>query len=68
MFKITVNDTTEIYFGVMTVQLQSYGKVGLTNDGGVSQARVNYDLLHLIPAAKKIPNRWRGYYITSQRR
>ena len=35
LFKMSVNDPAEIYFGAMTGQLQSYGKIGLTNSGGV---------------------------------
>ena len=45
---MAVNDPAEISFGVVTVQIQPYGKIGLTNAGGVSQVRVNGDL-------------WRGF-------
>ena len=45
LFKIVVNDPTEICFVVMTGQLQSYGKIVLTNAGGVSQVRVNSNFL-----------------------
>ena len=41
MFKISVNDTAEGYFGTMIGQLRYYGKIGLTNYGGVSQVIVN---------------------------
>ena len=40
-----VNNPTEISFGAMIGQLQSYDKIGLTNAEGVSQVRVNGDLL-----------------------
>ena len=46
LLKIAVNDPAGIYFVAMTVQFQSYGKTGLTNDGGVSQVRVNDNLSH----------------------
>ena len=45
MFKMAVNDSTEISFGAMIGQIQYYGKIGLTNAGEVSQLRVNGDLL-----------------------
>ena len=44
MFKFAVNDTSEISFGIMVGQLQSYGKIGLTNSGGISKVKVNGDL------------------------
>ena len=44
MFKIAVNDPAERSFGEITVQIQSYDKIGLTNSGGVGQVRVNSDL------------------------
>ena len=44
LFKMTVNDPTEIYFGAMTGQLRSYGKIVLTNAGGVIQIIVNGNL------------------------
>ena len=44
IFKMTVNDPTEGFFGVISGQFQSYGKIVLTNDVGVSQVRVNGDL------------------------
>ena len=45
MFKMAVNDSSGRYFGAMADQLQSYDKIGLTNAEGVSQVRVNGDLL-----------------------
>ena len=45
LLKMAFNDPAEIYFGAMTGQLQSYGKIGLANAGDVSQVRVNGDLL-----------------------
>ena len=44
MIKISVNYTSERYFGAMIGQIQSYDKIGTTNAGGVSQARVDDDL------------------------
>ena len=44
LFKMAVNDTNEISFGAMTGQIKSYGKIELTNSGGVSQVRVNGNL------------------------
>ena len=41
---MAVNYPTERYFSSITGQLQYYGKIGLTNYGGVSQVRVNGDL------------------------
>ena len=46
LFKMVVNDPSEGSFGAMTGQLQYYGKIGLTNNGGVSQVRLNGDFLH----------------------
>ena len=45
LFKMAVNNPAERCFGSMIGQIQSYGKIVLTNDGGVSQVRVNGDLL-----------------------
>ena len=56
VFKITVNDTVGRYFGAMTGQLQYYGKIGLTNTGGVIQVRVNGDLLRGFDTGCKIKN------------
>ena len=44
LFKMAVNDPSERYFDAMIGQLQYYGKIILTNSGGVSQVRVNGDL------------------------
>ena len=41
---MAVNDTTKIYIGAITGQIQSYGILKLTNTGGVSQVRVDSDL------------------------
>ena len=46
MFKISVNDPSEKYLEAMTLQIQYYCRIVLTNVGGVSQVRVNGDLLH----------------------
>ena len=46
LFKMTVNDPAERYYGAMTGQLQYYGKIGLTNPRGVSQVRVNDEFSH----------------------
>ena len=42
---MSVNDTAERSVVAMTGHLQFYGKIGLINTGGVSQVRVNGDLL-----------------------
>ena len=44
LFKMLVNDPAEIYVGAMTGQIQSYGRIGLTNARDVSQVIVNSDL------------------------
>ena len=41
LFKMVVNDPSERSFGENIGQLQSYGKIGLTNSGYVSQVKVN---------------------------
>ena len=41
MLKMSVKNPAEIYFDAMTGQLQSHGKIGLTNAGDVSKVRVN---------------------------
>ena len=70
MFKISVNNPAKISFGAMTGHIQSYGKIGPTNAGGIIKVRVTATFsVDLIPAAKqKIPNRWREYSISSQMR
>ena len=44
LLKMAVNDTSEISFGSITIQIKSYAKIGLTNAGGVSQVRFKVDL------------------------
>ena len=46
LFKTSVNDIAERYFGAMIGQIQYYGKIVLINAGGISQVRVNSDLSH----------------------
>ena len=41
--KMAVNDPAERSFGALTGQLQSFGRIGLTNAAGVSQVRTNGD-------------------------
>ena len=69
IFKMVVNDPPEISYGSMTGQLQYYGKIVLTNAGGVSQVRVNSNWSHgFYTGCKKILNGWREYSISSQSR
>ena len=42
--KMAFNNPAEISVGTITGQLESYGKIGLDNAGGVSQVRNNSDL------------------------
>ena len=56
LFKMAVNDTNERSFGAITGQLKSYGKIGLTNSGGVSQVRVNGDLSRVFDTGCKQKN------------
>ena len=44
LFKVAVNCSAERHFGTTIGQIQYYGKIGLTNDLGVSQVRLNSDL------------------------
>ena len=41
---MAVNDPAERSFGALTGQLQSFGRISLTNAAGVSQVRTNGDL------------------------
>jgi len=41
---MAVNAPAERYFGALTGQLQSFGRIGLTCAAGVSQVRTNRDL------------------------
>ena len=41
MLEMIVNDPSKRYFGAMSGLIQSYGKIGLNNAGGISQVRVN---------------------------
>ena len=43
MLKMAVNDPSEISFGAIVGQIQSYGKIGLTNAGGFIQVKVKGD-------------------------
>ena len=42
--KIAVNDPAESSFGGTTRQLQCFGRIGLTNAGGVDQVKRNGDM------------------------
>ena len=42
--KLAVNDPVESSFGGTTRQIQYFGRIGLTNAGGVDQVRRNGDL------------------------
>ena len=53
---MSVNDPDERYFGVIIGYLQYYGKIGLTNTGGIIQVRVNGDLLRGFDTGCKIKN------------
>jgi hypothetical protein len=44
MEKMALNNPAERSFGAMTCELQRYGRVGLTNVGGVRQVTINGDL------------------------
>ena len=68
LFKMAFKDPSEICFGAMTGQIQSYGKIGMTNAGSVGQIRVNCDLSRVFDTGwkSKIPNGWREYSISSQ--
>ena len=69
MFKMVVNDPDERSFDLMSGKLQYYGKIALTNAGGVIQISMNGNLSRgFDTGCKKIPNGWREYSISSQRR
>ena len=67
---MSVDDPDERYFGVIIGYLQYYGKIGLTNTGGVSHVRVNGNLSHRFDTSykKTISNGWREYSTSSQKR
>ena len=48
-----MNDPAESSFGGTTRQLQCYGRIGLTNAGGVDQVKRNGDLSCILPENNK---------------
>ena len=70
LFKMSVNDPAERSFVSMSGQLQSYGKIRLTNTGGVNQVRLNSNVSRGFDTGckNKNTNRWREYSMRSQRR
>ena len=56
--KLAVNDPTESSFGGTTQQLHSFGRIGLTNAGGVGLVKRNGDMFrgHTLKNGKKQKN------------
>ena len=49
---MAVNDPSEISFGGTTQQIQTFGRIGLTNAGGVDQVKRNGDFYRALGKIK----------------